>query len=412
MVYSVSNYLDKLNIVLEGEKAKIKGEISRIEKREKTIYFDLKDSDGEPAVLNCLIFRSVYKMMGIEFQEGMEVIIGGEPNIWKPIGRLSIKVESVELVGEGVLQKAYEFLKKKLEKEGLFAPERKKKIPVFPTKIGLISSRYGEAIHDFNANLENIGFKIKFFDSRVEGQEAVPDLIKAIDWFNKKSDCEVLVVIRGGGSWESLQAFNNEAVVRAIAGSKIPVLCGIGHERDIPLATLAADKSVSTPTAAAQFISHSWRETKQYIYNLQAKLLNSFEELLFYQESKLTQNSEEIKNQFSSIYHKFPLLIERFKRIFSIIGQTINNQKENLAKSTKTLKEKFTMAIDTANQQIKNCEEKIKIQDPKKQLRLGYSLVFDGEKIIKDATQLSVGQLIKLQFYKGSADSQIKKIKK
>ncbi|OQB44563.1 MAG: Exodeoxyribonuclease 7 large subunit [Parcubacteria group bacterium ADurb.Bin159] len=412
MVYSVSNYLDKLNIVLEGEKAKIKGEISRIEKREKTIYFDLKDSDGEPAVLNCLIFRSVYKMMGIEFQEGMEVIIGGEPNIWKPIGRLSIKVESVELVGEGVLQKAYEFLKKKLEKEGLFAPERKKKIPVFPTKIGLISSRYGEAIHDFNANLENIGFKIKFFDSRVEGQEAVPDLIKAIDWFNKKSDCEVLVVIRGGGSWESLQAFNNEAVVRAIAGSKIPVLCGIGHERDIPLATLAADKSVSTPTAAAQFISHSWRETKQYIYNLQAKLLNSFEELLFYQESKLTQNSEEIKNQFSSIYHKFPLLIEGFKRIFSIIGQTINNQKENLAKSTKTLKEKFTMAIDTANQQIKNCEEKIKIQDPKKQLRLGYSLVFDGEKIIKDAAQLSVGQLIKLQFYKGSADSQIKKIKK
>ena len=412
MVYSVSNYLDKLNIVLEGEKAKIKGEISRIEKREKTIYFDLKDSDGEPAVLNCLIFRSVYKMMGIEFQEGMEVIIGGEPNIWKPIGRLSIKVESVELVGEGVLQKAYEFLKKKLEKEGLFAPERKKKIPVFPTKIGLISSRYGEAIHDFNANLENIGFKIKFFDSRVEGQEAVPDLIKAIDWFNKKSDCEVLVVIRGGGSWESLQAFNNEAVVRAIAGSKIPVLCGIGHERDIPLATLVADKSVSTPTAAAQFISHSWRETKQYIYNLQAKLLNSFEELLFYQESKLTQNSEEIKNQFSSIYHKFPLLIEGFKRIFSIIGQTINNQKENLAKSTKTLKEKFTMAIDTANQQIKNCEEKIKIQDPKKQLRLGYSLVFDGEKIIKDAAQLSVGQLIKLQFYKGSADSQIKKIKK
>ncbi len=412
IVYTVSNYLDRLNVVLGEERAKIRGEISRIEEREKTIYFDLKDSQGEPGVLNCLIYRSQYLMMGIDFKEGMEVIALGQPNIWKPSGRLSVKVESVELVGEGALKKAYDALKKKLASEGLFSEKRKRKIPSFAYKIGLITSRYGAAIGDFTTNLENIGFKIKFLDCRVEGQEAVPDLIRAIEWFNKNSDCQVLVITRGGGSWESLQAFNNEAVSRAVANSKIPVLCGVGHERDVPIVALVADKSVSTPTAAAQFLSYPWREARQYMYRLEERMVGAFEGRLYNIESGLDLQAQKIKSQFTFIYNKFPILVQRFKNAFENLRQSIGKKEEEISNLGKKTKEKFWAVIEDVEGRIRYFTEKLEDKNPRRQLRLGYSLIFAGEKLIKDAGQLSVGQFVRLQFHKGEADSKIKKIER
>jgi exodeoxyribonuclease VII large subunit len=186
----------------------------------------------------------------------MEVIVEGTPSIYIPNGRFNFGVNTIELVGEGALKMAYDKLKKKLDSEGLFDIERKKLIPELPERIGLITSETGAVIHDFLTNIGKYGFKIKFFNSRVEGQLAIKDLLSAIEYFEDK-DIDVLVIIRGGGSLESLQAFNNEVLIRKIADFEKPVICGIGHDKDVPLCALVADLLVSTPTAVTTVLNRS-----------------------------------------------------------------------------------------------------------------------------------------------------------
>ena len=175
-------------------------------------------------------------------------------------------------MGEGALKKAYDKLKQKLEKEGLFSSEKKKPIPEFPQRIGLITSETGAVIHDFLNNLGKYGYQISFVNSRVEGQIAVQGLLLAITYFSGK-EIDVLVIIRGGGSLESLQAFNNEALVRKIADFKIPVICGIGHDKDVSLASLAADKAVSTPTAVTALLNRAWEKAIHDVVALEKDLV-------------------------------------------------------------------------------------------------------------------------------------------
>ena len=145
---SVSNYLDFLNHKLSRDNARIQGEISSLDIRDRVIYFSLKDSE-DGSLINCLIWKNVYELSGIEFEIGMEIILNGCPDIYKPSGRLSFKTSSAELVGEGALKIAYEKLKEKLQKEGLFDEARKKPLPLYPNKIGLITSKSGAVIADF-----------------------------------------------------------------------------------------------------------------------------------------------------------------------------------------------------------------------------------------------------------------------
>jgi len=276
-IYTVSRYLDVLNFQLKQIPARVKGEISSLDIRNNYLFFSIKDAKNE-SVLVCFMWKKRYDLCGIAIEEGMEIIVEGFPEVYKPSGKFSFKTATVELVGEGVLKKAYDALKKQLEKEGLFLPERKKRIPEFPRNIGLITSETGAVIHDFLNNLGKHGYHIQFVDSRVEGQIAVRSLISALDYFENK-DVDVVVIIRGGGSLESLQAFNNEVLVRRVADFKVPVICGIGHDKDVPLASLAADKLVSTPTAATNILDETWD-----------KALNTvilFEKEIFYKNQKL-----------------------------------------------------------------------------------------------------------------------------
>ena len=275
-VYSVGEFLDYLNDKLIGEEIKLKGEVTSVDERERVVYFNLKDKE-DGSVISCLIFRYQYEVSGVNLEIGNEIIVGGYPEIYKPMGKLSFKTSVIEIAGKGALKKAYEELKKKLEKEGLFSLGIKKPIPDLPQTIGLITSNQGAAIGDFTTNLGNYGFKIKFINSSVEGKQAVFDLIKAVKRFGKMKDLDVVVIIRGGGSLESLQAFNNETLVREIANLEMPVICGVGHEKDISLVSLVSDVAVSTPTAAARAVRESWdNAAEKLIYN-QRVILNSFE---------------------------------------------------------------------------------------------------------------------------------------
>src|SRR3989344_6655262 len=171
---SVSQYLDNLNSKLKTEKAKIVGEISGVQMYEgrSYLYFSIKDSkDGSTA--KCFMWKRDFILSGVELNDGIEVIITAYPNIYKPNGGLTLQVELLELVGEGALQIAYEKLKKKLELEGFFAESRKRLLPDFPHRIGVITSKSGAVINDFLTNIGKFGYEILFVDSRVEGQDAI-----------------------------------------------------------------------------------------------------------------------------------------------------------------------------------------------------------------------------------------------
>jgi exodeoxyribonuclease VII large subunit len=211
---TIDEYLDGVNAGLLAMHARIIGEVTEIQlyPGRSYLFFKIKDKDAQ-ASMSCFMWQRDYAVSGVKLEEGLEVILSGAPNIYKPAGRLSFHTKTVELVGEGALKKAYDELKVRLEKEGMFAQSRKRALPEFPQKIGLITSKDGAAIGDFQMNLGRFGYKVTMVDSRVEGQLAVAELISAIRTLRTK-DIEILVLVRGGGSLESLLPFNNEALAR------------------------------------------------------------------------------------------------------------------------------------------------------------------------------------------------------
>jgi exodeoxyribonuclease VII large subunit len=294
------------------------------------------------------------------------------------------------VVGEGALKKAYDELKRKLEKEGIFRPERKRPIPDFPHRIGLVTSHQGAAIGDFTSNLGKFGFKIKFFDSRVEGKQAVFDLIRGIRWFNENiPDLDAIVLTRGGGSLESLQAFNTEALVREIVNSKIPILAGIGHEKDMPLAALAADKAVSTPTAAAVELTRSWEEALHKVEAMERNLLSYL----------------------SRIFERFEKAKHILHREAEKIGQAIFFGKERIRNFSKDISSGFSGAVENIKRQIKNFEDQLKIYNPERQLKLGYSLVSVRGKIVRSVKQVKVSEEVDIKVSDGELKTNIIQIR-
>lgn len=365
-VFSVSAYLDILNTLLQACKTKVVGEVSEFKRAQSGhVYFSLKDKkDG--SVLNCVIWNSLYNLCGVEMKEGLEVIVSGEPDIYKPRGEIKFKVSSVRLVGEGELKKQYDKLKRKLEH--LFVEEKKRPIPEFPCKVGIITSKQGAVINDFLNNLGGYGFKIKMADSRVEGQEALKDLLSSLKTL-KKQKLDVLVVMRGGGSLESFLAFNNEVLVRELARFPVPTIVAIGHDKDVPLLALAADRMVSTPTAAANLLNQSWQKLEWEIKEKEASIFSFL----------------------SSFFEKFRLLEYRVKEgLLRIIESEISE--------LKTKMDRFQSVV------LSN--------DPKRNLALGYSIARKSGKIIRSIRNIEINDMIDLEVGDGIINSKVYERKK
>jgi len=407
---SVSTYLNFLNQQLRKFRARVQGEISSVKIKDNVVYFSLKDSEDE-SVINCLIWKRDYELSGTDLEVGMEVIIEGFPDVYKPSGSLTFKTSLVELVGEGALKKAYDQLKKKLDAEGLFLEERKKEIPDFPQKIGLITSETGAVIHDFQINLGRYGFNIKFMDSRVEGQLAIRDLISAIDYFSDK-DIDVLVIIRGGGSLESLQAFNNEVLVRKIADFNKPVICGIGHEKDVPLASLAADKMVSTPTAVTHVLNASWQKAVHELDLNKEKIFSIFSDTLSSGREAVNDCFKTIETNFESIFEKFNQAEESLKQSLNSLGFRITELKKVIIKYPNIFLTNINRGILQAKQKISSLENLLLAHNPERQLKLGYSIVSSGGSIIKSVNQIKINQSVEVAVANGSFESEVKKINK
>lgn len=406
-IFEVGEYLDFLNEKLQKSEARVKGEVSSVDIRGNYIFFSIKDKEGE-SLISCFVWRNDYEVSGVNLEGGMEVVIWGYPNIYKPSGRLSFQVKLIELVGEGLLKKAYEELKNKLDQEGLFALERKKPLPKYIQKIGLITSHQGAAIGDFVSNVGNYGYKIKFYDSRVEGKQAVFDLVRGIKWFNKNiPDLDAFVLVRGGGSLESLQAFNTEVLVREISSSIIPVLAGVGHEQDVTLAALAADKMVSTPTAAALEIRRPWDEAIHGLKSSEKNILNIFQSILAENKNNILETERILASQFANIFERFRRARENLKNSLVKIKMTIDYEKSYLSNAGKKLSMNYSRLFSNLGDAMKSLAEKISFHNPERQLKLGYSLVSFNNKIVRSVKEVEIGDEVDIKVSDGKLKSKI-----
>jgi len=380
-IFTVSEYIEFLNNFLEECEAKIEGEVNQVKKSSKGhVYFSLKDKNG--SVLDCVIWSYYYRLCGLNLEEGMNVVIGGTPNVYAPSGRLSFKASTIELMGEGALKKQYEELKKKLEKEGFF--DRQLELKKYPKKIGIITSKYGAVIQDFLNNLGRYNFKIQFIDSRVEGAEAIEDIISAIRTFREKEiDC--LIVMRGGGSKNSFDVFNNENVIKEINNFPCTVIAGLGHHEDEPLFALASDYSVSTPTAAAELLNSSWDEVIYEIKNQEQYIFEKYNNLLL------------------DINHK----IEKVVNNFSLLENEIKNKKNLLNNFQDNLINNFNSVFKITRNKIDYLEKVITHNDPERQLKLGYSIIRKNNKIIKNIDEIDKDDLIDLEVFDGIIKSKV-----
>lgn len=406
--YSVSKYLALINENLREQKARVRGEICEWDKRDNYFFFSLKDKEDE-SILRCFMWGRDYELCGISFEEGIEIIIEGYSEVYKPSGRFTFRVFTAELVGEGAFKKAYQELMRRLEKEGVFASEIKKPVPEFSQKIGLVTSATGAVIHDFLNNLGQYGYHIKFVSSRVEGQVAVRDLLSAVNYLAGQ-DIDILVIIRGGGSLESLQAFNNEKLVRKITRVKVPVICGIGHEKDVPLVSLAADLMVSTPTAAAVAINKSWEQALSDIQIMEFEIINKYQKVLVDEKYKLDILARRLARRFDAIFQKLVSIIQKLNNELMTLSHKLKDAKKNISYLFGRLLAGWRNGFVQVTGSIKEAEKRMKAADPKRQLKLGYSIVSAGDKIVKSVKQVREGDEIDVRVSDGKMKSKIKNI--
>jgi len=408
-IFSVSDYIKIVNQGLKDFRAKIIGEVSEVSFGPTGhVYFSLKD-EKDKSIINCIIWKSRYDIYGIELKEGLKIIATGYPEVYPLSGRMSFISEVIEYAGEGALKKEYEKLKEKLTREGLFEEVRKRVIPKYPQKVGIITSKQGAVLADFLNNLGRFGFKIKMIDSRVEGQAAIADLLLSIKTL-KKENIEVLVIMRGGGSLESMLAFNNELLVREITGFPVPVIAAIGHHKDVPLAALAADRSVSTPSIAATVLSESWEQAASLLKEYEKNVIDSYENVLENANLLINRSVDIIRGIKDLIFDKYREIETALKISFQAFKNALQNSKSNLKNSWRKSIFGFNSLLSIIKQQLEHSEEIVYLRNPETQFKLGYSIARCEGRLIRSIRDTKIEEDVDIRVADGTIISKVKNI--
>ncbi|HTM68337.1 MAG TPA: exodeoxyribonuclease VII large subunit [Candidatus Binatia bacterium] len=380
-VFSVSQFVEFLNTALATavfpEGVVIEGEVVEYRvSQQKWIWFKLKD---ESAVAEC--FATVWQLRQ-PLEDGMMVRAYGVPKVHPKSGKFSVTIERVELVGEGALRRAFELMRRKLEAEGLFDLGRKRAIPRFPERIGLIASKESAAYGDFMRILKNRwgGMEIKLIDVAVQGRDAVAEITAAFRWFNDNSRAvDVLVLTRGGGSMEDLQAFNSEEVARAVFSSAVPVVVGVGHERDETLADYAADVRASTPTNAAERLVPDRREVLSRLEGAVRGMDSSM-------RAALSGRAHQVDALAGRIEAHARHRIDEFRHLLKDFGHRFD---------------RFAAAVRERSQACDAIGRLLATLDPRRPLEKGYAIVRGPDGIVKDAAAVDAGATLEIQLRKG-----------
>jgi len=368
------------------------GEISNLTfHKSGHVFFSLKEENSR---LKCFLSSWNLEKITCPLEEGMEVVANGYISVFERDGVYNLNVRDIETNGLGQLAAAFEKLKAKLEKEGLFAPESKKPLPPFPSKIAVVTSETGAAVRDIIKTIKNKNdyVNILICPVLVQGPAAARDISSAIDMINAEySDTDIIITGRGGGSMEELWAFNEEIVARSIFASKIPVISAVGHETDFTIADFTADFRAATPTAAAEMAVPDTGELKRYLQDLQQSLADSLLRHLDLQQTRLRALDP---NAFAKG-----------------IADKIAYEQLNADRILEGMEESLQHRITSLKERVKHLGALISASDPKAILARGYSVVTDENGcIISSADELSVGQNVTIETGRGSADARITQV--
>ncbi len=411
-IFEVGEFIEFVSGILGGlGEIKVKGEISEIDYRNGNCYATLKDSSGNDSSVRCLIWRWDVEYVSHFLEVGLEVVVSGVPNLYKK-GNFSLIVKSVNPVGAGAIKKALEALKKKLEAKGYFDLSRKKSLPRFVKKIGLVTSESGEAINDFLKNVGHRGFNINFFDVFVEGSQAENSVVRALKWLNLNlSDLDVIVLIRGGGSAESLQAFNSEKIAEAVFMSRIPVITGVGHEGDETIVDFVSDERCSTPTAVALLINRLMDNLEKELAEKSFDLSLSFEKNLEIKNRKIQKNGFSLFTVLQKVFERWFRVESSFSRAAVFIEKKIQIQTIKLKNINQNFVRAAAEKINEDSHSLSKNELSLTPLNPQAVLGRGYSLVKGPQGfIVKDSASLKTGDTITAVFHSGSVVSSVEKI--
>ena len=327
-IYSVSELTREIRMLLEDHFPFIwvEGEISNFRVPSSGhYYFILKDEECQ---IRCVMFRSQHRWLRFLPEDGLNVLCQARVSVYEPRGEYQLLVDAMEPRGVGALQLAYEQLKGRLQAEGLFDPKHKKPIPFLTQRLGVVTSATGAAIRDIirvvrerYSNLE-----IYLYPAKVQGEGAAAEIAKGIDTFNDEFPVDVLIVGRGGGSWEDLWAFNEEAVVRAIFHSHIPVISAVGHEIDVTLADLVADVRAPTPSAAAEMVVQHKEALETLVASLRQRLGGRVRQLVSLAGERLDSKKKRLRHPAARLADLRLRLDEQVQRLEFVAGQRVRSE--------------------------------------------------------------------------------------
>ncbi len=393
-IISVTDITRRIKGVLERgfSEVWVQGEVSNCKLHTSGhMYFTLKD---EGAQLSAVMWRSRVAQLLFRPSDGLKVIVRGNITVYEPRGNYQIDCLQLQPVGAGELQLAFDRLKQKLSAEGLFDEEHKKPLPVYPRRIGIVTSPTGAAIQDMLNVLARRfpALEIIVAPVKVQGIGAAEEIAAAIRDLNSLTGIDVIIVGRGGGSLEDLWAFNEEIVARAIYASAIPIVSAVGHEIDFSISDFVADLRAPTPSAAAELVVKDRNEIIDILRNFSYTIQNLV-------TSRLDSSSKRVRALVGSYSFNKPLDLFRQRRQF------IDDLEHRIHRS-------MVHGAETARQRADSLSKRIQSVDPELTLKRGYTIVYHGGKIVPAASGVSEKDRISVRFHDGSAESVVESVLK
>jgi exodeoxyribonuclease VII large subunit len=393
-IYTVSSLTRDIKDLLETSFPRlwVEGEISNFKRHSSGhLYFTLKDESSQ---IRCAMWRFKAGELLFRPEDGMKVLLEADIQVYERAGNYQLIVFQLKPAGIGELQLAFEQLKKKLHTEGLFDEDRKKKLPLYPENIGIITSSTGAAIRDIISVIHRRfpGAQLYLCPVKVQGEGAAEEIAGAIEDFNDFRQVDVLIIGRGGGSLEDLWAFNEEIVARAIDKSVLPVISAVGHEIDYSISDFVADKRAPTPSAAAEMVVRDRQELLGIIAYFQEK----FSTILLQKIGNFGEQLQSIKRSYG-LRRPEDLVYQKMQRVDDIM---------------RSIQIGFHHHYDLKKQRLENILKRLQALGPLEVLRRGYSICYKNGEIVKDVSQLKMEDLVQVKLLRGKFLSQVQKVEK
>jgi exodeoxyribonuclease VII large subunit len=389
----------------------VAGEISNLTRAASGhVYFSLKDAQAQ---VRCVMFRSRAQLLPWQLDNGQQVEVQALVTLYEARGDFQLNVEGMRRAGIGRLYELFLKLREKLAAEGLFAAERKRGLPRYPKRVGIVTSPQAAALRDVIAAFRRRAPHVELiiYPTLVQGAEAPAAIVAALNAAHARNECELLLVVRGGGSIEDLWAFNDEAVARALAAhrdSPAPTIAGIGHETDTTIVDYVADRRAATPTAAAELASAGWFEAAAEIDALEDALRRTIQSALETRMQALDRLALRLVHpaqRLAATRQRLELLAHRLQA--AIQQRTV--QQPRLDRLGHRLRQAMAAQCARRHQQLSRCQGALAALSPLATLERGYSIVRgpDGA-IVRDAAQLAAGDDLQLQFARGKVGARVK----